>query len=73
MSFVIFDLHLDSEQYLKWYRGTARQVVVTARDGRKIQFPAKVLQPFVTHSGISGTFALYFDDDHRYKEIRRLV
>lgn len=72
MSFVIFDLNVSPAEYQQWYGGAARNVVVTARDGRRIQFPARVLQPFVTHSGVRGTFAIYFDEQHRYKDIRRL-
>jgi hypothetical protein len=72
MSFVIFDLNVSPEQYQKWYGGAARAVQVTARDGRRIQFPAKILQPFVTHSGIRGTFAIYFDADNKYQDIKRL-
>lgn len=72
MSFVIFDLQVSAEQYQRWYGGAAQNVMVTARDGRKVQFPARVLQPFVSHSGVRGTFAIYFDEDHRYKDIRRL-
>lgn len=73
MSFVIFDLDVSSVEYQRWYTGVARDVVVTARDGRRIQFPARVLQPFVSHSGVRGTFAIYFDEHHRYKDIRRLT
>lgn len=72
MSFVIFDLNVSPDEYQKWYLGAARAVHVTARDGRRIQFPAKILQPFVTHSGVRGTFAIYFDDNHKYKDIKRL-
>lgn len=73
MSFVIFDLNVSPAEYQKWYGGAARSVQVTARDGRRVQFPAKVLQPFVTHAGVRGTFAIYFDEENRYKEIKRLA
>lgn len=73
MSFVIFDLNVSPAEYQKWYGGAARNVHVTARDGRRVQFPAKILQPFVTHSGIKGTFAIYFDEQNRFKEVRRLA
>lgn len=73
MSFVIFDLNVSPAEYQKWYGGAARNVQVTARDGRRVQFPARILQPFVTHSGVRGTFAIYFDDENRYKEIKQLA
>ncbi|CBL46651.1 Conserved hypothetical protein [gamma proteobacterium HdN1] len=73
MSYIIFDLNLMPEEYQKWYSGHARTIVVTARDGRKIQFPVKHLQRFVSHSGVKGTFAIYFDAKQRFKGIKRLV
>lgn len=72
MSFVIFDLNVTPDELHKWYGGAARAVHVTARDGRRIQFPAQILQPFVTHVGVRGTFAIYFDDNHKYQSIKRL-
>lgn len=73
MSYIIFDLNVTPQEYQQWYGGVARNVVVTARDGRRIQFPARVLQPFVTHTGVQGTFAIYFDDQNRYRDLRKLA
>ena len=53
-----FQLRISAYQYLDYYRGTVRQVLVECSDGRKVQFPASLLQRFVTQDGIRGNFVL---------------
>ncbi len=72
MSTVIFDMRISREQFLAWYRGARRIVSVRARDGRVIHFPANILQPYVTHDGIQGSFALHFDEQNKFRSIERL-
>lgn len=72
MQRVTFDIHISAEEYLRVYQGSAKAVLVTAHDGRRIQFPANVLQPFLLHTGISGRFALHFDQQGKFQEIVRL-
>ena len=69
---VIVDIKIDSDEYRKLYEGVASNARVTARDGRKILFPARILQPFLTHSGIQGSFVIYFDEQNKFKGIDRL-
>ncbi|MBT8149709.1 MAG: DUF2835 domain-containing protein [Gammaproteobacteria bacterium] len=65
------ELAISADEYLKMYRGTAKQVVATASDGRVVRFPANCLQPFVTHSGIYGRFELFVDPQHKLLRIQR--
>ena len=44
-----------------------------ARDGRRVQFPANILKPFLLHSGIRGTFCIEFDAAGKFSGIRRVV
>ena len=67
-----FSLRLTADQYLDYYRGTARQVLVRCTTGQKVQFPASLLQQFVTTEGISGTFALTCDEQFRNSRLERL-
>src|SRR3569833_3268126 len=41
-------------------------------DGRTLQFPAQVLQRFVTHAGIHGLFEIEFDEQYKFVDIRRV-
>ena len=67
-----FELHISSEQYLDYYRGAARHVVVRCTNLQTVQFPASLLRPFVTLDGIHGRFALDCDDDHKHAHLERL-
>ncbi|WP_338011124.1 DUF2835 domain-containing protein [Marinagarivorans algicola] len=66
-------LNISARKYLLLYQGVARNVLATAVDGRRVRFPAKILQPFVTHSGVNGRFTIYFSDDGRFSHIQQLA
>ena len=66
-----FHLRISAERYLDYYRGIARQVVVRCPGGVTIQFPASLLQPFVTPAGIEGDFVLTCDEQNKGAELRR--
>ncbi|ALO45632.1 DUF2835 domain-containing protein [Pseudohongiella spirulinae] len=70
---LIFDLNITADQYLRHYQGQVNQVVCSTRDGRRIRFPSSVLQRFVTHDGVMGTFAISFDDNHKLTDIKRMA
>ncbi len=67
-----FHLRITADQYLDYYRGTARHVVVRCTTGQTVQFPASLLQQFVTTDGIIGNFALTCDDQLRNSRLERL-
>jgi hypothetical protein len=67
-----FHLRLTSNQYLDYYRGTAKHVVARCSTGQNVQFPASLLQQFVTPEGIRGDFALTCDENHRNPRLERL-
>jgi len=64
-----FRIELSAEKYLRYYAGGARSVVTRSFDGRRVQFPASALRPFVTHAGISGEFVLRFDANNKLIEL----
>jgi hypothetical protein len=70
--FLIVDLNISPEQYQRHYQGAVRQVICTARDGRKVQFPSAILQRFVSHTGIHGSFRLLIDDNNKLISVDRL-
>ncbi len=67
-----FFLNLTADRYLGHYQGHAKNVSVVAEDGRRIEFPANALRPFVTKSGVQGRFELLIDDDNRLQRLDRL-
>ena len=68
-----FHLSISSDKYLAYDRGTIRQVVARCADGLTLQFPASLLQPFITSEGIHGDFLLTCSDDNKGAELRRKV
>ncbi len=66
-----FAITIPASEYLRYYQGSARQVLVHDTQGRRVQFPASALQKFVTREGISGHFVLVTDENHKLVEIRR--
>lgn len=70
--FLIVDLNISAEQYLRHYQGSVRQVICTSRDGRKVQFPSGTLQKFVTRDGISGSFRFEIDDNNKLVSVTRI-
>lgn len=69
---VRFHLNFTPEQIQHYYSGVARQVVVRADDGRRIQFPAAWLQRFVTHKGVHGLFEMRFGADRKLIDLQRI-
>ena len=67
-----FRLDISPQRYLSYYQGTVRNVLAVSVDGRRIQFPADRLRPFVTHDGVRGEFVLEFDDNNKYVGMRRI-
>ena len=63
---------ISRDEYLKWYQGAASTVLATTTTGQKVRFPANILRPFVTHEGVQGSFVIYFDDNNKFSDIRRI-
>jgi hypothetical protein len=67
-----FQLLITAEQYLDYYRGTIRHVIVQCDDGRSMQFPAALLRKFIGSTGIQGKFRLICDANNKCIELRKL-
>jgi len=71
MQTVTVRLKISPERFQAYYQGAVEYVVAQSIDGRTIQFPARVLRPFVSHQGIQGTFEITFDASLKFQSIRR--
>lgn len=69
-----YEFHLDisAEQYLDYYRGTVRHVIARSTAGLTVQFPAALLQRFVTPEGVHGRFVLTADEHLKHPVLQRL-
>lgn len=70
---IVVDLEISGPEMLRYYRGNGRSVMVNARDGRSIRFPARWLRPHVGHDGVHGAFLLEVDADYRLRRFTRIV
>lgn len=67
-----FRLAIPAEQYLAFYKGSAKDVVVRSDDNKIVRFPASAIRKFVTHEGIFGHFEITFDENHKLTSIEDL-
>ena len=72
MRTIIVDIHIGPEQYLKNYRHPGAVVVSHSVEGVRVQFPANILQGFVSREGIRGRFRILFNDAGKFQTIERL-
>ena len=67
-----FHLNISPTRYLDYYRGTVRHVVARCTTGQTVQFPASLLQKFVSPTGIAGNFRLICDENNKIVELQKL-
>lgn len=72
MKTVIFDLNIPRDEWLKIYRGEAKDVFAVSRAGVRVRFPASILQKYVTHFGVVGAYEVCFDDGGKFQGIVKL-
>ncbi|TGN41875.1 DUF2835 domain-containing protein [Marinobacter confluentis] len=73
MQQIIVDLLISPDEWIKIYEGTATDVHTTARDGRSVRFPARILSRFYLKDGIRGSFRILFDDQGKFVSVERLA
>ena len=67
-----FSLSISAQEYLRVYRGSARQVVVRGADGASLSFPAEHLRRFVSHDGVQGHFQLTYDASNKFVSLEKV-
>ena len=54
MQTVRVQLNISPERFQAYYQGVVEHVVATTDDGRTVQFPARVLRPFLDEPPTEG-------------------
>ncbi len=67
-----FSLQISYDQYLQVYQGIAKNISVIADDGRRIAFPARNIQSFLTKEGVNGFFEMELTADNKFVRIKKL-
>ena len=68
-----FRLRISAEEFKRYYRGTGKYVVTQDYQGRRIRFPAGLMLRFLTHDGIRGEFVIYYDENNKFREIKKIA
>ena len=68
-----FQLKITPQQYQHYYQGAVKQVIALDSCGATIQFPAALLQRFVTANGVHGRFVLRCDDDYKNSKLTKIA
>ena len=68
----IFSIDLEYDEARVFYTGAKNRVQVTANDGKKINLPWSMLQPFFTPSGVQGQFVIQYTEKGFMLELNRL-
>lgn len=69
---ISFSLNIQTDELAKYYKGQAQSIFVRASNGQTLQFPASLVLPFVSHSGVSGEFSLSFDGKGKAIELTKI-
>ncbi len=69
---VTVELDISAERFIALYQGTAKEVLATSTEGKRVRFPANILRPFVTSLGVQGRFEICFTWDNRFHSINEL-
>jgi len=67
-----FHLSLSYDEFSAVYKGHAQHVITHSIDGRRVRFPADILKPYLTHSGIQGTFTIHFNENNKFKFLEKV-
>ena len=68
----IFSINLEYNEARIFYTGAKNRVQVTAIDGKRINLPWSMLQPFFTPLGVQGQFVIQYTDEGKMLELNRL-
>lgn len=69
---VFFNINISEHDFIAYYKGVVKNIIVRSEDGRTIQFPAHLLQKFTSHSGVKGRFKINYGADNRLVAITRV-
>jgi|TARA_R110002096_G_scaffold246654_14_gene439048 hypothetical protein len=70
---LVFKLAIPAEKYLSVYKGLAKTISTLTYDGRRVEFSAEKVRPFLTHDGVYGTFEMHITAEKKFLSIKKLA
>lgn len=68
----IFTIDISEKDFIAYYTGIVKNIVVRSEDGRTVQFPANLLQQFVGRTGVKGRFRICYGENNKLLSISRI-
>jgi hypothetical protein len=68
-----FSLNISADEYVRYYRGSAKYVRARSSDGKTVRFPANILQPYLTHDGIHGHYVMHYDENNKFLKLEKIA
>jgi hypothetical protein len=72
LNYIRFKLNISYDQYLAVYQGEAKTITTISDDGRRVEFPAIKVRPFLSRSGVQGHFEMELTSRNRFISLRLL-
>jgi len=72
MPSVKFQLNIQAKDIEKYYQGRVLTIITTTTNGLKVQFPAKLVIPHITHHGVKGLFLLAYDQNGKAESLKAI-
>ncbi len=69
---IYFSLNITPEQYLKYYQGTAKSIMIISETGIRVKFPAGAIQKHITKNGIKGNFVIRYNSENKLIGVEKL-
>jgi hypothetical protein len=73
MKTLTLDISIPADRYEALYSGVVKDVHAVSREGPSVRFPGRILQKFLNHQGVHGTFVIEFDHANKFKAIKKIV
>jgi len=67
-----FSLKIPHSEILRYYQGSAKNLVVTLNDGQRVQLPLINFRPFISDLGLYGDFEVIFTDEFKLVSLNYL-
>ncbi len=71
-NYYTFNLNIGADELLRVYQGQARRLRVRCLEGLVVDLDATHLKQFTTSNGITGSFRLITDADHKFVRLERI-
>jgi hypothetical protein len=67
-----FSISVSTEDWLSFYEGAIQNIIVRTFHGLRLSIPAQNFLPFVTFSGVQGTFEITFNEQKRITKLIKI-